>query len=148
MTSAYIDSSLLLGIAFGEPAATRLAERLDLFDELYASNLVEAEVLSALAREGVPLPDADAFSSLKWTFPDRPLTQELIRTLAAGYLKGADLWHIACALYLSPEPSDISFLTLDARQKNPGREAPVIKVQRSEQAASRVAPQHHDHIGF
>jgi predicted nucleic acid-binding protein len=117
LTSAYVDSSLLLAIAFGEPGAARLTERLDRFDDLYASNLVEAEVVSALAREGVALPDADAFGSLNWTFPDRPLTQEFARTLETGHLKGADLWHVACALYLSPDPQDLFFLTLDARQK-------------------------------
>ena len=117
MNSAYVDSSLLLAIAFGEPGATRLAERLDRFDDVYASNLVESEVVSALAREAVVLPDADAFGSLNWTFPDRPLTPEFARILETGHLKGADLWHVACALYLSPNPQDLSFLTLDARQK-------------------------------
>jgi predicted nucleic acid-binding protein len=117
LTSAYVDSSFLLAIAFGEPSATRLTERLDRFDNVYASDLVEAEVLSALAREAVALPGADAFGSLNWTFPDRRLTQEFTRILATGYLKGADLWHVACALYLSPSPQDLSFLTLDARQK-------------------------------
>ena len=117
MNSAYVDSSLLLAIAFGEPGATRLAEKLARFDDVYASNLVEAEVVSALVREAVALPDAEAFGSLNWTFPDRPLTQEFARILGTGHLKGADLWHVACALYLSPNPQDLSFLTLDARQK-------------------------------
>jgi predicted nucleic acid-binding protein len=117
LTAAYVDSSLLLAIAFGEPGAARLAERLDRFDDVYASNLVEAEVMSALAREAIALPDADAFASLNWTFPDRPLTQEFARILEAGHLRGADLWHVACALYLSPNPRDLSFFTLDARQK-------------------------------
>ena len=36
--------------------------------------------------------------------------------LAAGYAGGADSWHLAAALYLSPEPSDIHFVTLDVRQ--------------------------------
>jgi hypothetical protein len=45
------------------------------------------------------------------------LTQEFARILGIGHLKGADLWHVACALYLSPNPQDLSFLTLDARQK-------------------------------
>ena len=61
--------------------------------------------------------NADAFGSLNWTFPDRPLTQEFARILGTGYLRGADLWHVACALYLSPNPQDLTFLTLDARQK-------------------------------
>lgn len=116
MSSAYVDSSFLLAIAFGEPNFAGLAE-LDRFDAVYASDLVEAEVLSALAREEMVLPEPDSFSSLSWTFPDRPLTPEFQQILKAGYLEGADLWHLACALYLSPAPGDLSFLTLDTRQK-------------------------------
>ena len=117
MKPAYVDSSFLLAIAFGEPDATRLAARLGQSDSVHASDLVEAEVLSALAREAAHPPEADLFAALSWTFPDRPLTEEFGRILEAGYLKGADLWHLACALYLSPDPQDLFFLTLDTRQK-------------------------------
>ena len=37
--------------------------------------------------------------------PDRPLTHECTKALTAGYLRGADLWHVACALYLAGEES-------------------------------------------
>lgn len=37
--------------------------------------------------------------------------------LTAGYLRGADLWHVACALYLAEVPSDVTFLSLDDRQR-------------------------------
>jgi predicted nucleic acid-binding protein len=117
LSSAYVDSSFLLAIAFGEPNPAGLAEKLDRFDAVYASDLVEAEVLSALVREEMVLPEPDSFSFLSWTFPDRPLTPEFQRILKAGHLEGADLWHLACALYLSPAPGDLSFLTLDTRQK-------------------------------
>ena len=36
---------------------------------------------------------------------------------AGQHLRGADLWHIATALYTTPEPGDISFVTLDHRQR-------------------------------
>ena len=48
--------------------------------------------------------------------PDRPLTAVIRIVLEAGHLRGADLWHVACALYLSPNPQDLAFLTLDDRQ--------------------------------
>jgi len=32
-------------------------------------------------------------------------------------VKGAHLWHLACALFLAPEPKDLAFLTLDKRQE-------------------------------
>ena len=31
-------------------------------------------------------------------------------------LRGADLWHVATALYIFDEPSEVTFLTLDRRQ--------------------------------
>jgi hypothetical protein len=39
------------------------------------------------------------------------------RILAAGYLRGADLWHLACALYLADELVPPALLTLDVRQR-------------------------------
>ncbi len=36
--------------------------------------------------------------------------------LETGRLRGADLWHVAAALYVSPRSGDLSFATLDARQ--------------------------------
>ena len=36
--------------------------------------------------------------------------------LETGYLRGADLWHVATALYVSPQSGSLSFATLDARQ--------------------------------
>ena len=38
-------------------------------------------------------------------------------TLEAGYLRGADLWHVATALYIVREPSEISFVTLEIQQR-------------------------------
>lgn len=48
---------------------------------------------------------------------DRPLAGELARALQAGYLRGADLWHIAMALYIAPRAEDIGFITLDGTQR-------------------------------
>lgn len=48
--------------------------------------------------------------------PDRPLSREITRVLSAGYLRGAGLWHLACAFSLVGNPRDISFLTPDVRQ--------------------------------
>ena len=38
--------------------------------------------------------------------------------LETGYLRGADLWHVATALYVSPQARNLSFATLDARQSD------------------------------
>ena len=117
MNLAYVDSSCLVGIAFDEPSARAVAARLRRFDRLFSSNLLEAEVRSALAREGINGGKEALFSWITWVYPNRTLTKEFVRISSLGYLKGADLWHLACALFLVPNANDLSFLTLDRRQK-------------------------------
>jgi len=116
MTFAYVDSSCLVAIAFDEPGARKLAGRLRRFDRLFASNLLEAELRSALLREKVEGDGEELLSWMTWVYPNRPLTPEFARIVAAGCLKGADLWHLASALFLAPDPKELTFLTLDARQ--------------------------------
>jgi predicted nucleic acid-binding protein len=115
MKAAYVDTSCLVSIAFGEPGGAELARRLEGFDELFAAHLLEAELRATVAREVVPL-DSTLLTWVTWVLPDRPLSREVTNVLSAGYLKGADLWHLACALYLVDSPRDIAFLTLDSRQ--------------------------------
>ncbi len=117
MTVAYVDSSVLIAIQFQEDRSTSLIDWLDGFERLACSNLVEAEVESVCYRERIEL-DQAFLSDISWVFPYRPLSLEIAKVLGAGYLRGADLWHVATALYFSPEPSEISFLTLDVRQRS------------------------------
>ena len=58
---------------------------------------------------------------LNWVYPRRRLTPELDKILAAGTLKGADLWHLACALFLRPQFEEMAFLTLDGNQADVAR---------------------------
>ncbi len=116
MGRAFVDTSYLVAIALGERQAAALAARLRRFEELFAANLLEAELRATLARERVAI-DPDVLTWLDWVFPDRPLTQEISRVLAAGYLRGADAWHVACALHLSEDPEEVTFLTLDRPQR-------------------------------
>ena len=117
MKAAYVDTSCLVAIAFGEKGAASLGRRLEGFDELFSSNLLEAEFRASLVREEVD--DAtDLLSWFTWVLPDQPLSREIGEVLAAGYLRGADLWHVGCALFLvDGTPSDLHFLTLDDRQR-------------------------------
>jgi predicted nucleic acid-binding protein len=114
---AYVDSSCLVAIAFGEPGYEEVVERLNRCERLFSSNLLEAELRAALAREGAEGQEGDLLSGFIWIYPNRQLTVEYRRILAAGTLKGADLWHVACALFLSPEPKELAFLTLDRPQR-------------------------------
>jgi len=117
MKVAYVDTSCFVAIAFDEDGSRALAERLQRFDRLISSNLLEAEFAATLAREAVKESPAGYLSHLDWIFPDRPLTPEYDRVLASGYVRGADLWHLACALYLAPTPEELHFITLDQRQQ-------------------------------
>jgi predicted nucleic acid-binding protein len=117
MQVAYVDTSYLLALAFNEPGCSDVAARLSTFDRLVSSNLLEAELRSAVARERVDAEVSQLTSRLDWIHPDRPLTEEFKQILAAGQIKGADLWHLACALFLTPDRRGITFLTLDKRQR-------------------------------
>jgi predicted nucleic acid-binding protein len=115
MKVAYLDTSCLVAIAFGEAGAAPLARRMARFDMLVASDLLEAELRSAFVREGVE-PQPELLSDISWVVPDRPLHAEIASVLAAGYVRGADCWHLASALFVAEDAAAISFLTLDQRQ--------------------------------
>ena len=115
MKAAYVDTSCLVAIAFDEPERTEVASRLAEHDMLLSSNLLEAEFRAALARESVDLDEA-LFSWITWVLPDRPLSAEITRVLGSAYLRGADLWHLSMAVYVSSNPAALTFLTLDQRQ--------------------------------
>ena len=115
MKVAYLDTSCLVAIAFGEAGAAPLARRMARFDMLVASDLLEAELRSAFVREGVE-PQPELLSDISWVVPDRPLHAEIASVLAAGYVRGAGCWHLASALFVAEDAAAISFLTLDQRQ--------------------------------
>jgi predicted nucleic acid-binding protein len=114
---AYVDTSCLVAIAFDEPRAEHLAERLERYDRRFASNLLEAELRSAFLRERVGASTESLLSWMTWVYPSRPLSPEYERIVRAGHLKGADMWHIAHALYLAPDGVGLDFATLDERQR-------------------------------
>lgn len=116
MSQAYVDSSAILSVEFSEPGYETVIERLDNFSRLVSSNLLEAEVRAGFARDGRTF-DSMAVSNIEWVYAERSLAPEFERVLEAGYLRGADLWHAATALYAARgNPSDFTFLTLDRRQ--------------------------------
>jgi hypothetical protein len=113
--AAFVDTSWVTAITLSQPGHERLARILDGFDRAFAAGLLEAELWSVCRREGVE-PDADVVSGLAFVLPERSLLPEVEQVLKAGYLRGADLWHLANALYLSREPRELAFLTVDRRQ--------------------------------
>ena len=115
---AYVDKSATLAVALEEPAAPSVAAHLSAFPRLLSSNLLEAEMRAAYHREGLVF-DAGIVSNIRWVHPVRSLGREMAKALdAGGYLKGADLWHIATALYIDENVAGrMAFITLDDRQR-------------------------------
>ena len=116
MSGAYVDSSSLIAIAFNEPGGADVRDRLNGFSRLTSSNLLEAELRVAHMRDGRQVNPA-LLANVDWILPARPLGPEFEAVLSAGYLRGADLWHLACALYVTPDPGQLAFVTLDQRQR-------------------------------
>ena len=117
MKVGYLDSSVVLGLIFEEPGHERVRDRIEGFPRLFSSNLLEAEVRSAVQREGISDSQLAGFlARFDWVHPNRPLTLEILDVLAAGLLRGADLWHLACALYLRGAHDHVELVSLDQRQ--------------------------------
>lgn len=116
MRAAYVDTSCLVAVAFAEPGSADLALSLQSFDILLSSNLLEAELRSAIRREKTRADPVDLLAAISWVHPDRPLTEEITIVLDSGYVRGADLWHLSVALFVDPR-REIEFLTLDSRQR-------------------------------
>ena len=116
MSEAYVDTSALASIGFNEPGNLGVRERLDGFSRINASLLLEAELRSIYARENLPF-DIRLLERITWIFPVRGLSREIEAVLQSGYLRGADLWHLAVALYSTDDPREVTFVTLDARQR-------------------------------
>jgi PIN domain nuclease of toxin-antitoxin system len=145
------DTSALLAVLFSEPGSAEVESLFREAEQIFASGLLEAETRSAAARKNLPLGEVDeALSRLLFFHPDRDLTAEIKTVLSSGIsLRGADLWHLACALYLAGGPSALPFLTLDGAQAEaaarlgfkvlPGSPASGVSV-RETRAAYRAGP--------
>ena len=117
MKAAYVDTSAIVAVAFDEPDSLAVSRTLKGFTRLVSSNLLEAELWATFAREGVPR-ERRLLSGIDWIHPGRPLSREIDTVLRVGYLKGADLWHLATALYTATDNAELSFVTLDRTQES------------------------------
>jgi PIN domain nuclease of toxin-antitoxin system len=122
MRLAYVDTSALLAVLFEEAEAPSVVSALAASEVLYAANLVEAELRSVLHRERFDLAElASLLTTIQWLFPVRSLRSEFDQILACGYLRGADLWHLACALYLRENLAAPVLISCDQRQRDVAR---------------------------
>jgi predicted nucleic acid-binding protein len=119
MKRGYIDTSVLVALHFGQSEARRAARTLRALDQAISVNLVVPELLAALKREGRPLHEADRLLARISLFsPAEVLRAECEEALAAGALRGADLWHVAAALAIAgpKRRKELLFATFDERQ--------------------------------
>lgn len=121
MSIAYVDTSLLISIAFSEPGAESSVRKLKEHDRLVSSILLEAELRATFRRQEIEY-RPELTNGITWIHPDRSVSAELAAALEFGYLRGADLLHVATALYAAGNDSpanvsDLTFLTLDGRQR-------------------------------
>ncbi|MCQ3803797.1 MAG: PIN domain-containing protein [Acidimicrobiia bacterium] len=82
MSVAYVDTSAVVAVVFHEPGARTLSRALSDFSRLLSSSLLEAELRSTFAREGVEFGE-QLLSSIDWILPDRPLSREFNAVLAS-----------------------------------------------------------------
>ncbi|MEK6608741.1 MAG: PIN domain-containing protein [Myxococcota bacterium] len=118
MSRAYVDTSFLVAVALQEPNWRALRRSIGAAEALYSSELLVAEFLATAARERLSAEATRAaLSPVTVVIAERTIRPEIERALAAGRLRGADLWHVACALYLTPDPAQLAFLSRDAEQR-------------------------------
>ena len=113
---AYLDTSYLVAIAFDEPGSDKLVQFIRTLNSVYAASLLEAEFLAAAEREGLRDKAYRLLDGISWVHPGRRLTEEINEVLTQGYLCEADLFHLATAKFLFPDPTSAYFLSLDKRQ--------------------------------
>lgn len=117
MKHAYIDTSWLIRTNFEDPGGHH-QKRLRKCDAIFSSELLIAELLAFGRREGIAVDLlTPQLKAITFVLPDRSLRPEIEKVAGAGDVRGADLWHLACACYLTPGTDALEFLTVDQRQK-------------------------------
>lgn len=121
MKTAFVDTSVFSRIALREAGHEEVEALLKEFHELKASTLLDAELRSVCKRAKLDPASVLGFQDVRWVAPPFALTYQIGRALEEGYLRGADLWHVACALYHRLEVPDLAFVTVDERQADIAR---------------------------
>jgi len=62
-------------------------------------------------------------AAISLVLPERSLEPEMKEVLQHGYLRGADLWHVACAIFVAGQArADLTFLSRDVAQRKAARQ--------------------------
>jgi len=114
----YIDSSVLVAILLNEPSSEMARLTLAKESIIQSSSLIESEIISVCKREKVEFQLADSLlDSIDIVSPPSSIRPYIKDIIEYGYVRGADLQHLACALYLCGNtPKYITFWSFDVNQ--------------------------------
>jgi predicted nucleic acid-binding protein len=114
---AYLDTSAFLALVFRQSGYKQIEKILENVEQVLTTDLLMSEATSVFVRE------RGDFEVLKTSlggllFITAELSVPLLESvLRAGWLRGADLYHLAAAFWLTDsKPKNIYFLTLDEQQ--------------------------------
>ncbi|MCB0317501.1 MAG: type II toxin-antitoxin system VapC family toxin [Bdellovibrionales bacterium] len=114
---AYVDTSVLVSIYFADANYSKYIKSLKKYNDIYSSILLEAELCSVVAREEKNLDLVEkVLSNIQIFSPNKSILPECERVLSHGYLRGADLYHLACALAIDPSALEMDFISADKKQ--------------------------------
>lgn len=118
MAFAYADTSALVAVQFAEPTRSAYLRVFRAQRRLVTTTLAQAELWATMIREQEPLDSTDRLlQRLEIFVPPDDLASECREALSVGYLRGADLWHVASAMRLAGKHrKQLTFCTGDAQQ--------------------------------
>jgi predicted nucleic acid-binding protein len=116
--AAYVDTSAMVAVHFGEPTRAAYLRAFRGHQRLLSATLARAELWATIVRERESLDAADRLLRRFTMFvPPDGLDDECREALGHGYVRGADLWHVACAMRLAGRHrTKLMFCTGDADQ--------------------------------
>jgi predicted nucleic acid-binding protein len=116
--TAYVDTSALVAVQFGEPTRPAYLRTFRAQTRLLTTTLAQAELCATIVRAKQPLEAAERLLRRVEIFvPPDDLAEECREALGYGYLRGADLWHVAAAMRLAgPHRKRLTFCTGDGDQ--------------------------------
>lgn len=116
----YLDTSAWIAWKFGQTGQEKFLEIDFEKDTVIASPLLVSEYVAFLGREKLLTETRfeDELGFIHWIYPSDPLFQESLECVRAYAVKGADLHHLATALWFSQDSRDeLYFLTCDHQQE-------------------------------
>lgn len=114
----YVDTSVVIGVYFREKEYQRMRTTLSEAADVLSSSLLVAEMASTFKREEIDMVFLEpCVQSISIYYPNASLLPYYKKILTQGYCRGANLFHLACAMQLDPEVKELSFATHDSQQK-------------------------------